>query len=186
MRWLSIILIVAATLGVTGSGLRADNEARLDDLFDALQRAETVPEARRAERRIWAHWLAYNGDSDTVDRHMRQGALAQRAGDVDLAERSFERAIEADPSYAEAWNRRATIRWIRGNFQGSINDIAATLALEPRHFGALTGLGDIMLRLDDLERAAEIYERALAVNPHMDDVEQRLDWINARLNDRRI
>ena len=186
MRWLSIILIVTATFGATGSGLRADTEARLDDLFEALQQAQTVSEARRVERRIWAHWLAYDGDSEVVDRHMRQGALAQRAGDADLAERSFERAIEADPSYAEAWNRRATIRWMRGNFQGSINDIAATLALEPRHFGALTGLGDILLRMDDLERAADAYERALAVNPHMDGVERRLDWINVRLRDRRI
>lgn len=177
---------MAATLGVTDAGLRADGDARLDDLFQSLQEAETATAARRAERRIWAHWLDYDGDSDTVNRHMRQGAVAQRAGDTDLAERSFERAIEADPSYAEAWNRRATVRWMRGDFQGSINDIAATLALEPRHFGALTGLGDIMLRLDDVERAADAYRRALAVNPHMEGVVRRLDWIRDRLDDRRI
>jgi tetratricopeptide (TPR) repeat protein len=187
MRTISIILVtmLCAILGSAPSG-GATEPSQLDRLFVDLQQAASPSEARRIERQIWTAWLTYRGDAGQgdpgiVNRHMRQGVMSLRARNFDSAERSFARALEADPEFPEAWNRRATARRLRGDFEGSINDFAAALALEPRHFGALSGLGDIYLARNDLERARYAFERALEINPHLDGVRHRLDRVRATL-----
>lgn len=88
-------------------------------------------------------------------------------GDYVHAELLFSNIISEDPEFAEAYNKRATLFYIQGKLSQSKSDIAQTLALEPRHFGALAGLGMIEMAQGNLAAAKQAYEEALAVNPHM-------------------
>jgi Flp pilus assembly protein TadD len=87
---------------------------------------------------------------------------------LDGAEQVFSQLIQDHPDFAEAWNKRATVRFLLGNDVGSRRDIARVIDLEPRHFGALSGLGMINMRSGDLQAALQAFEAALRVNPHMD------------------
>ena len=92
-------------------------------------------------------------------------------GMLDSAERVFSRLVNDSPEFAEAWNKRATVRFLLGDDAGSRRDIARVIDLEPRHFGALSGLGMIHMRSGDLEAALQAFEAALRINPHLAQAE---------------
>ena len=98
---------------------------------------------------------------------MRTGIDAMRRGDHRAALKAFDRVVAIAPDFAEAWNKRATVHYLVGNLDQSLDDIATTLNLEPRHFGALSGRGLVYVKLNDLERALVSFEAALAVSPQM-------------------
>jgi tetratricopeptide (TPR) repeat protein len=137
----------------------------LDSLFGALHATTEAGEARRIERQIWQLWIA--SGSDTIDLLMHRGAQAMAQGDYQVALDMFDRIVELDPEFAEGWNKRATLYYLMGAFEASVADIQRTLGLEPRHFGALSGLGMIYSALDDDERALKAYRKALEANPHL-------------------
>ena len=85
------------------------------------------------------------------------------------------------PDFAEAWNKRATVRFLIGNDAGSRRDIARVMELEPRHFGALSGLGMINMRSGDLQAALQAFEAALRVNPHLDQAVDVTEQLRRRL-----
>ena len=129
---------------------------------------------RHAQRTV-AH------DSDRrADRMMRDGMDLMNRGLLEQAEQLFSALIGARPDFAEAWNKRATVRFLRGDDAGSRSDIVRVIELEPRHFGALSGLGMIHMRAGDLQAALQAFEAALRVNPHLD---QAVD-LTARLRKR--
>ena len=165
MRWLAIaVLLVAVGFGGASAG---QDDPRLDPLFERLAATDDPAEVRWIEGRIWLIWMTYDGGDGDVVRLMRQGQQAQADGDLAAAEGYYDRVVELAPDFAEGWNRRATVRYLRGDYAGSIADIEATLALEPRHFGALAGLGLCYLGLAAPERALDAFEEALAVNRHL-------------------
>ena len=92
---------------------------------------------------------------------------AMRAGQFGPALDSFNAIIDADPAFAEGWNKRATLYFYMGRYDESISDVEKTLALEPRHCGALSGMGLVHTELNDEATALEWFEHALEVNPHM-------------------
>ncbi len=145
--------------------MAAQSDPRLDELFDRLHEAREAGEIERIERAIWGLW-GRSGDA-ALDRMLRDAAAAMAAGRFTSAVAVFNIVIEAKPDFAEAWNKRATLHYLSGDRAASLADIARTLALEPRHFGALSGLGLIHLALDNLEQALEAFEAALAVHPHI-------------------
>jgi tetratricopeptide (TPR) repeat protein len=100
---------------------------------------------------------------------MRIGMEAMNANALDQAERIFTKILSATPDYTEAWNKRATVRFLKGDFVGSESDIYQVLIREPRHFGALAGLGMINMRLRDYEKALNAYERVKSINPFSTD-----------------
>jgi tetratricopeptide (TPR) repeat protein len=102
--------------------------------------------------------------TDSAERGLRFMALGQGFD----AMRAFDAVVEAAPEFAEGWNKRATVRYALGDIDGSIVDIRRTLALEPRHFGALSGLGLCRLAQDRPAEALEAFEAALKINPHLD------------------
>ena len=155
-------------------------DPRLDALFDELQSTASAIAARAATTEIWAIWQEV--DDPAAARALQRGMRALRLGALDRAEAAFDRAIAARADFAEAWNQRATVRFLDGDLAGSIADIRATLALEPRHFGALSGLGMIYDRLDEPARALESFGAALAVNPHLDGVRERVEALERRLD----
>ena len=136
---------------------------RLDGLFDELARTASPAEARLVEGRIWSEWML--SGSATIDLMMGWAARAAQGGDYGVAFDYLDQIIVLVPDYAEAWNRRATLHFLRGDYGKSVRDIEETLALEPRHFGALSGLGQIMLRQDRPRRAREAFARTLSIYP---------------------
>lgn len=155
-------------------------QSAVDGLFEKLQETQNPIEARQLERKIWEAWS--KSDSDTLDALMQGGVAVLEKGDYARAQDIFSVMIELKPDYAEAYNKRASVRFLAGDYAGSVADIERTLKLEPRHFGALAGLGTIMERLDNLDEALKAYRRALAANPHLNDGADKLKELRRRID----
>ncbi len=163
--WRGLFLVLVLALG---GPVRADETRgqRLDRLFAALQTADRAT-AAELEGDIWTAWL--DSGSPTVDLLMRRGLLAQERGALSEARDFFSAAIRLEPAYAEAWNRRAGVYLQENNTSGALADIGETLRLEPRHFGALVGLGLVLEELDKKRAALEAYRSALKLYPQLED-----------------
>ncbi len=162
MRRLSGIL---ALLLATAAGARADQtDPRLDFLFARLKEADAI-EARIIESHIWTMWSAI--DEPEARDLLERGSVAMANRDHKTAMAAFDALTSRFPNFAEGWNKRATLSWILGDDRAALFDIRRTLALEPRHFGALSGLGLVLLRLDQRQQALAAFEAALAIHPHL-------------------
>ncbi len=144
-------------------------DKRLDPLFADLKAACSHVEALPIEAQIWTLWL--ESDNDAVDTLMQAGTAALNAQNGEQALAAFSRVIELAPHFAEGWNKRATTLYLLGRYTESIADIGKVLALEPRHFGALSGLGLCEAQRDRLPEAVAAFERALTINPNMPGVQ---------------
>lgn len=139
------------------------HNASLPDLFDQLKQAESNSDTQDVQRQIWAAWLeAPDLNSDNL---MSQLTSAMSIGNYALALRLCDQLIDTYPEFSEAWNKRATIHYIMGNHGYSVADIKETLLLEPRHFGALSGLGAIFMASGNAEAAVDAFESALDISP---------------------
>ncbi len=175
----ALLISIASNWSETGWANQADT--RLDSLFSQLQATNSQTEARELEKLIWKIWLE-SGDA-FVDRLMAGGVEAMGGGDYESALVAFNLIIEGAPDFAEGWNKRATLYWLLGDFEKSIEDINRTLALEPRHFGALAGLAMIreaQMRPLDALRA---FERALKLYPAMPNASERIRKLNRQLGE---
>ncbi len=150
-------------------------EARLNSLFEALKSTADPDAAKDAENDIVKIWL--DSGSDTVDLLMTWALGAMEEKNYNLALDYLDRIIAMKPNYAEGWNKRATVHFLVDDYPKAIADIEQTLALEPRHFGALSGLGTIMRDIGDDERAVTAYRYALEIDPYLDSVKDALKEI---------
>ena len=128
--------------------------------------------AATAEAMLWGMWHR-SGDVET-DRLFRAGVDAMQNRRLDEAEELFGRAIERTPAFAEGWNKRATVRYLRKDFRGSIADCRETLARNPNHFGAASGQGLCHMTVGEFREAAICFRRALEIHPHLDAVRDNL------------
>jgi tetratricopeptide (TPR) repeat protein len=117
-------------------------------------------------------------DSPTAELLLGQAVKASAAGENETALKILNELIDVHPEFMEAWNRRATVYFLMGRYKESLADIDQVLKREPRHFGALSGLGMIKQRQGDLAAARAAYDDALAVNPNMDGVKRALEEID--------
>ena len=113
---------------------------------------------------------------------MQAASEIMQNGDLEQAELLFTQLIEKAPGWAEAWNKRATVRYYRENLIGSIADIKETLTLEPRHFGALSGLGMIQMHLQDYSQALLTYESLQKIHPNSQDVGRILPALRQQIS----
>tara|TARA_Y100001936_G_C15973679_1_gene612563 strand:+ start:266 stop:802 length:537 start_codon:yes stop_codon:yes gene_type:complete len=143
----------------------AADRSRLDGLYADLKESRSEVQAEATERKIWIEWLKHD---EPVITDMMTEALEQiRTNKLKLALATLNQVVEEDPEYAEGWNSRATVLYLLGAYDRSIGDIGRTLALEPRHFGAMAGLGKILIKKGNLKRALQVYRRALKIHPYM-------------------
>ena len=159
----------AATLSFDVPVSGGQNDSRLDPLFIALKATADADEADQLEAGIWALW-GLSGD-DEIDQMMTIGINAMGDGDGETALTAFNEIISRAPDYAEGWNKRATLFYLAGEQELAISDIKKTLALEPRHFGAYSGLGLVYMGLGEERKALDAFEKALEIHPHMDGAE---------------
>lgn len=184
----SIRLLAATALLVLAfiAGAKADQrDPRPDPLFAELQHTTNEAAADRVVAEIWQRWTAFEDDARATSM-MAIGIRQMNLGQFDDAERIFSDLARTHPEHAEVWNKRATVRFMRGNDSGSRRDIARVIDLEPRHFGALSGLGMINIRAGDLSAALQAFEAAVRVNPHMEQAEAMIAGLQMRLRGRAL
>lgn len=162
---------------------KAERAARLDALFATLA-AEDAPAADKAEaeiRRIWNR-----SGSDSMDLLLMRGRDALEKEDLTTALQHFGALTDHDPDFAEGWNMRATAFYLRGDLGMALADIERVLALEPRHFGALTGLAVILEQLGRDKDALTAWREAARINPHIEQAEEAIGRLGTEVDGRGI
>ena len=160
--------------------------ARSDDpglarLFDRLAAAGNPAEAAAIEAGIWEAWTLGGGAAATS--LMQVGLAALAGGNLPAALGVFDAIVAQNPDFAEGWNKRATVLYMMGALDRSAEDCARVLRLEPRHFGALSGLGLIRMRQERVEEAIDAFEKALVVHPHLEAARRHLDALRRKRRD---
>jgi tetratricopeptide (TPR) repeat protein len=163
---------------------RGERTYNLDMLFEALKIAPDAESAKAIEQRIWALWMV--SGSDTCNLLMGRVKAATDEKDYELAIKLLDAVIELRPNYTEAWNRRATLYFLQKDYGHALADIREVLAREPRHFGALSGLGLILQEFGDDKHALEAYRRALAINPHLEHIDEVVKTLREKVEGRDI
>ncbi len=164
--------------------VEGNQQYSLDTLFAALKIAPDESSAKAIENRIWARWLLSR--SDTCNLLMSRVGAAMEAKDYDLAIKLLNAVIDINPDYVEGWNRRATLYYLKNDYAHSIADLRQVLAREPRHFGALSGLGLMLQELGDEKDALTAYRKALAINPHLEHVGEVVKTLADKVDGRDI
>lgn len=173
-----IVLLFALLLGLASPAAAEDTE--LDGLFEALKSSEASAGAwERIEDRIWDLWS--RSGSPAMDLLLERGREAMREDDMAGAIEHLTALVENAPDFAEGWNARATAYYQAGLAGPALADIAHALTLEPRHFGALTGLGLILEETGDKTRAIGAYKAALAIHPYRPDLREAIERLEEEL-----
>ncbi len=177
MRRFALTLVLAASLAVPAMATQKD--PALDGLFARLKTVSDPLQARLLVQAIWETWTA-SGDP-ALDQLMARGLAQMQSRDLDGAVATFTALIEKAPDFAEAWNKRATVHWMRGDHDASVADIQKTVALEPRHFGAWSGLGMIFEERGQYEPAIRAYEECIKHNPHAEGLRAHIEELKRKL-----
>ena len=167
-----LAIIVLAIIVLPAPSLLADQtDARLPALFTELRTTSEAEKAKIVAAEIWQIWSEHS-DNDRLSEGLKIGIAQMEAGRLRQAEQIFTTIIDADPAFAEAWNKRATVYFLMGAYDRSKRDIAQTILREPRHFGALSGLGLVETHLGNYEAALNAYEQAIALHPYLENYEE--------------
>ena len=180
LRFFCFALLLAAAAARAEEGARPEplnpstiSDLSLDELFDKLPAESGSRAGKLIEAEILKR-LQMSG-SDTADLLMAWSVEAMEEKDFPLALDLLDHIIMLEPGFAEAWNKRATVYFMMDDYGSSLSDIRQTLAIEPRHFGALSGLGMILSSMDRKEEAIRAFRRALEINPQLTRVKESLE-----------
>jgi tetratricopeptide (TPR) repeat protein len=190
----SLAFLVAASLAMPAAMAQARYSApvavpaeageRLDSLFNELRRARNEAAAQRIANRIWREW--FRSGSASIDFLMQRADRAMKAREFDVALDLLDQVVTLAPDYAEGWNRRATVHFMMDDYAKSMADIERTLRIEPRHFGALGGMAQIMKNTGRKQLALDAYMRVLEVYPMMRDAQNEVGALAEELGGRGI
>jgi tetratricopeptide (TPR) repeat protein len=154
-------------------------ENRLDKLFADLKRERNEKAAERIAGQIWEEW--FKSGSASIDLMMMWAQNAMEAQKYDVALDFLDEVITLQPTYAEGWNRRATLHFMMSNYSKSMSDIDHTLSLEPRHFGALSGMAQILKSAGKKELALKAYQQVLEIYPMMRSAQNEVATLSEEL-----
>ena len=179
MRLAALAALLAAPLALAAPAWADQKDPRLDGLFERLKAAPTNEAAGPIELQIWEIW----GESadEQSDFLMKQGQVFMQAQAFKEAITDYSLLIAHDPGFAEAWNKRATLNYLVGDLGASLKDIEKTLELEPRHFGALSGMGLVLMRLDREADALKSFEAALALHPNLPAAKAHVEMLRDKV-----
>ena len=166
-----LAIILPAIIVLHAPSLLADQtDVRLPALFTELRTTSEAEKAKIVAAEIWQIWSEHS-NNDKLSERLKIGIAQMEAGRLRQAEQIFTTIIDIDPAFAEAWNKRATVYFLMGAYTQSKRDIAQTILREPRHFGALSGLGLVETHLGNYEAALKAYEQAIALHPYLENYE---------------
>ena len=160
-----------------GAALADQSDPRLPQLFSDLGDAPDPRHARNIEQQIWSIW--FESPDSGAQETLNQARNAAQSGAVNQAMILFDQLVIDHPGYAEGWNQRAIMRYLTGDVSGSLADIERALALEPRHFGALSGRGQCYLRQDLYRDALNAFEDAISINPWINSTARQIEMLKA-------
>ena len=173
---LTIILLFLSTSILSAN----ERDAQLDKLFNELKK-NTSSSSSSIAKQIWTLWSTHPTDQKLTSI-LDEGSRLVQDQKLYKAIEVFTKAIELDPSWAEAWNKRATVLYMIGEYKESQNDIDKVLNLEQRHFGALAGQGLVNIKLKNYEKAIESYEKAQEIYPAMQSPKIMIKQIQELIN----
>jgi len=177
------VMMALALFATIPLQVKADQmDSRLDDLFLRLAQTTSAAEASAAEEAIWALWMAHS--DDRAQRYMFAGIGQMNDGHLHEALITFSRLVDMEPNFAEAWNKRATVYFMLHDYDASARDIAETLKREPRHFGALSGLGLVNIALGRSHAAIAAFEMAMAHHPHLRGARENIKSLKSEMRER--
>jgi tetratricopeptide (TPR) repeat protein len=174
-------ILKAATVACAATFLAAGAMAQddtLDPLFEALKEAEQ-PAATEIENRIWEEWS--KSGSASMDLLLERGREALAAGEIDIAIEHFSALVDHAPEFAEGYNSRATAYFQEGEYGLALEDIRQTLALNPRHFGAMSGLAMILEEIGEEDGALEAWRAVEALNPSREGVREAIERLERQV-----
>ena len=157
---------------------QSDSKDRLDFLFERLSDPE-LEEWEEVEKEVWRLWS--NSGSRSMNLLLELGTRAMAKGDLRAAVERFTVLVENAPGFAEGWNKRATAYFLMQRYSLSVADIEKTLTLEPRHFGAMSGLGMILERFDRNKEALGVYEHLVTIHPHRQEAHDAIRRLRTRV-----
>ncbi|MDX8460964.1 tetratricopeptide repeat protein [Mesorhizobium humile] len=169
----------AAPPAATPPPVAPTKQGRLDQLFAELKRERNEKAAERIAGRIWNEWN--QSGSASVDLMMQWAQKATQDQKFDVALDFLDQVVTLQPDYAEGWNRRATVHFMMKNYGKSMADIDRTLQLEPRHFGALSGLAQIMAETGHKQSALEAWQKVLTIYPMMRSAQDQVSTLSEDL-----
>jgi tetratricopeptide (TPR) repeat protein len=179
------LLLVAPAAAADSSAAPAPEKAekseaaQIDDLFDRLAKTEDPDESAGIVKALEREWL--KSGSDAADLLMSRALEALSSDDYSLALQLLDAVVATDPEWAEGWNKRATVRFYAGDSAGSAADVAQVLKRNPRHVGALAGLGMILEQSGRHDDALKVLERAQAIAPHYKPVQDAVERVKAEV-----
>ena len=165
MPWLFLLLAVQVTLS---DGRSSINDEELGLLFNQLLEIQSSSEADEITLKIWEIWTN-DAETEFGQSTMLEGVSLMNRNSLVAAEELFSELIRSSPDYIEAWNKRATVRYMMGQLENSLNDVYVVLSKEPKHFGAMSGLGLIMIQREDFKGALSAYKKLIAIHPFSKD-----------------
>ena len=165
MPWLFLLLTIQVALS---DGRSSINDEELGLLFNQLLEIQSSSEADEITLKIWEIWTN-DAETEFGQSTMLEGVSLMNRNSLVAAEELFSELIRSSPDYIEAWNKRATVRYMMGQLENSLNDVYVVLSKEPKHFGAMSGLGLIMIQREDFEGALSAYKKLIAIHPFSKD-----------------
>ena len=178
------IFFVIIFIVVFNNAYAEEKNFELDKLFKQLQTKE-LKIALKIEKKIWKIWSTHPSEGRKGYRltdMLAKGELMLAKKNLNEAIQIFSLIISVDPNWAEAWNKRATALYLSGKYEDSINDIKNVLQLEPRHFGAISGLGMNQIELRNYTQALKNYKKALKIYPTMQGAKKMVSFLNDLIN----
>lgn len=176
-----VALLLAGLPGLVAQAWADQRDPKLPDLFEQLQNAPGPDTARQIESEIWLTWLAT--EDEMSDVLLKNIVNAMGNGDLDEALMASNELVEQNPDFAEGWNKRATVHYLIGDVKSSVEDIHRTLQLEPRHFGAISGLGLIFLKQGNLSAALEAFEEVLKISPQSGNAQRSVEQVRSQIGE---
>ncbi len=179
--WQIVVFGILATLMVAApaTGWADQSDEQLDELFDRLRTTADPLEAQFIEIQIWRIWT--DSGRDDINAIIEEGSRFMVQGLLKEAIAIFDRVVTTLPDFAEGWNKRATAHYLNGDYTASMIDIERTLALEPRHFGAISGMGLVFMARGDEANALRAFEEVLKVHPHARGAKARVEELHKKL-----
>jgi len=169
-----LLITLLAIVGMAGQWAVADPRTdRLNTLFERLKAAPDGVAADSVATQIKQIWM--HSGSATADLLLERADSALEQQNMPLCIEILDRLVVLDPDWAEAWNRRATVFYLMEDYRRAMSDIAETLKREPRHYGALSGMGLIFLHSGNKKRAYDAFERVLDLYPQLDTAKQAVE-----------
>jgi tetratricopeptide (TPR) repeat protein len=162
---------------------------KLDKLFTQLKNTKDLTSARLIEKEIWGIWQIHPSDDRRgfrLTELLIQGTRLMNTKELSKAYKIFTQIIAAEPDWAEAWNKRATVLYLMDRYESSLNDIKITLTLEPRHFGALSGQALNYIELREYEKAIKSYKDVQKIYPIMDGAKKMIPQLQDMITDQAV